>query len=96
MGTAVTSSRIQRDQRPRQTAVATCVSMGDGAVQEIAKRLPSGRLRDLDLSTLTKLLRKAELVVTTTSLLLRTPPLALVDRPRRHASGLQDAGRGIK
>lgn len=73
MGTVVTSTHIQPDHPPGQTAVATWGSMGDGAFQKITKWLPGERLRDLDLSTLTRLLRKAEQVATSTSLLLRIP-----------------------
>jgi hypothetical protein len=73
MGTAITSSQIQRGSLPlRKTVVTTGGSTGDGRFQEITKRLADARLRDLDLTMLTKLLRKAERVMANTNLLIQS------------------------
>jgi len=74
MGTAITSSHIQlKPLLLPETVVSTCGSTGDGwPFQEITKRLPGRGLSDLDLATLTKLLREAERVMANTNLLLRS------------------------
>jgi hypothetical protein len=74
MSTAITTSHIQRKSiLLPQTVVATDKSTGsEWLFQEITRRLPGRGLRDLDVATLTKLLREAERIMANTNLLLQS------------------------
>ncbi len=62
MSTAVNAPHIRREPvLLRQSVIATCGSSGNGWLfQEITTRLPGRGLSNLDVATLTELLREAE------------------------------------
>lgn len=73
MNTAITASQIQREPGPpRQTVVATGGRASDGwLLQEVTRRRSGRGVSNLDVMTLTKLLREAERIMANTNLLFR-------------------------